>query len=81
MDYNRVKYMYGNKPPMYAFSVCVLCFWIGWLFAQYNEIGISNFLFRAMGILLVVHIMDACIKSYIFIIEHFRISCKLKVKE
>jgi len=78
MTLGRMERMYGDKPPLYMFSVCVLCFGCGWLVAQYGRFGLEGILVRAFMLLIVIHFMDAIIKSIFYVKEHFSISVKCK---
>ena len=78
MTRGRAQLMYGNKLALYPFSLCILCFGIGWLFAQYGEIGLWNVLVSTVALMMGVHIMDALVKSAVFIKEHFRVSLSFK---
>ena len=66
MSPDRVMHMYGDKPPLYTFSICILFFGIGWLFAQYGEGGFVAVFPRVIGLFIVVQFADAIIKSIVF---------------
>ncbi|MBU4421742.1 hypothetical protein KKB41_02140 [Patescibacteria group bacterium] len=71
MTLNRIMHMYGDKPPLYNISLCVLFFGIGWICAKYGEIGFGYVSPRILGIFLIVHFADALVKGMVFAKDHF----------
>ncbi len=83
MTLGRIMHMYGDKPPLYALSVWFYGFGCGWLVTQARHNGkfsLESILVSAFGLFIVVHIVDAIIKSLVFVKEHFRLSLKVKCK-
>lgn len=80
MTLGRIMHMYGDEPPLYTLSVGVLCFWCGWLVAQYGRIGLEGIIVRVFGLFIVVHFADAIVKSIFFVKKHFNFSISMKCK-
>ena len=78
MTFNRVVHMYGDKLQPYAISMCVLLFGTGWICGKYWEMGFGNIFPRVLALFIVVHFIDAIVKSAIFAKDHFRLTLTCK---
>ena len=78
MTLNRIIHMYGGKPPLYSLSMYVMFFGVGWLCAKYGEMGFGNIFPRVLGLFLIIHFIDAFVKSIFFAKDHFRLTLVAK---
>ena len=78
MTLGRIVYMYGNKPSLYPFSICVLCFGLGCIVVRCVKNCFMDALICALILLLIIHFVDAIIKSVIFVKKNFYINVKCK---
>ena len=78
MTLGRIMRMYGDKSPLYSFSVCIFCFGLGCICVKYGKDGFANVFVYALWLLLGIHFVDAIIKSIVYIKKNFRIDVKCK---
>jgi len=74
MNIDRMIYLYGNEPPLYYYSVCLLCFGLGYNYANYSNWGFSFFFGNTLVLFIGIQIMDALIKGVKKIKKDFKVS-------
>lgn len=76
MTLRRIMHLYGNEPPLYYFSACLLSFGIGYNVA--NFINWADFIGNIIILFIAVQFMDAIAKGIRKFKEIFKVSVTIK---
>lgn len=68
----------GDRPLPYPVSVYASLFGIGWIFAKYGAMDFSLMYGRIVLFLLAIYLIDALIKSVVFIKDSFKLTLTCK---
>lgn len=78
MEYRRAYHMYGDKLQYYQITIYLFFLSIGWICAKYWEAGFGNIFARVLGVYIVLHLVDALVRSIVFIKDNFSLKLTLK---